>query len=67
MSCFLNRWRELFRINFETSSSEGLVTLSSGAGPYEAMERDLARPAVNRKKLGVCKGGQRVDGVRNMF
>jgi hypothetical protein len=40
----------------EFPSSEELVTNSSGAWPYEAMERGLANPAVRRRKTGNGQG-----------
>jgi hypothetical protein len=47
----------------ESTSSEGLVTPSSGAWPYEAMERGLARPAIRKKTVGKQKS--RIDRSKN--
>jgi len=46
----------VFNKSQEFPSSEGVVTPSSFAWPYEAVERGLARPAVKRRKTANGQG-----------
>jgi hypothetical protein len=41
-----------------------MVTHSSGAWPYEAMERGLAMPAVRRRKTG-GEQESKIDRIKN--